>query len=190
MKKKILGVVLGAVLVISTAITSFAGTQWCNKSGSGYKNYSGSRVETGWSGKLTGISNHVFKDDECIFTGTSYSRWMGGNPYNADKIVHYDIIEVKGTGSVSFSGGVGANASGPNASFGISGTTSSKNCTYAYEVEDDWKVKVDYSYYADIYDWDWMDLFTAASFKFGSRFVTVNSRVDNPVTSIGEIYYK
>lgn len=190
MKKRILGVITVAVLAISTTVVSFAGKQWCNKSGEGYKNYKSSVVKTGWSGTLTGISNHIFKDDECIFKGNSYSRWMGGNPYNADKIVHYDIIEIKGTGSVSFSGGVGANASGPTATMGISGTKSGKSNTYAYEIVDDWRISIDYSYYADIYDWDWMDLFTAASFKFGSKFVVVNSRVDNPTTSTGKIYYK
>lgn len=188
--KRIMVILMIAVMVVSLCIPSSAATtQWCNKCGSGYKNYNGSQLVTGWSGKLKAKKTNIFSDDSCIFTGNSYSRWQGLNPYNADMVIHYDILEVKGIGSVDFSGGLGADRSGPSASMGIGGTTSSKTYAYAYEVTDAWRVEVDYSYYAEIYSASWMDLFTAASFRFGTSFKVVNSRVDNSTVYSGTIYY-
>ena len=188
--RKIFAIGLCMIMAISINMIGIAGTQYCNKSGGGYKYYNSGCLKTGWSGTLTGVSNNIFNDDKCIFKGNSYSMWTGNKPFYADKIIHYDIIEVKGIGSVSFSGGVGASSSGASASFGIGGTSSSKNKAYAYEISKGWRVGVSYSYYAEIYDWSWMDLYTAATFKFGNDFKVVNSRNDNPYVNTGKIRFK
>lgn len=188
--KQCIALTMAIVMIILAPVSVSAADQWCNKSGMGYKVYNNSRLETGWSGKLSATFGWLFANDVCEFTGTSYSRWLGATPFYADKITHYDILEIKGIGSVSFSGGIGASKSGVSGDFDISGTTTDKNCVYAYEVTDAWKVDVNYSYYAEIYDGNWMDLYTAATFKFGTSFTVVNSRVDNPTVNSGTIYYK
>lgn len=178
------------VVVMNTIIANASTTQTRQVSGSGYKLMNGDKLTTGWDGQLKCINNGLLEgDDKLYWTGNSYSKWLGSNPYDADAVTHYDILEVEGTGSITYSGGAGANASGPTANFGISGTTSSKEIAYQYSVSNDWRALVDYSYYAEIYSASWMDLFTSATFKFGSSFKVVNSRVDNPSVSRGTIYY-
>ena len=186
--KALVTLVLVLIVLLSASAVVSAFTSNRQVSGSGYKNYLNSSVRTGWSGLLSS-TQYVFQNDQLTFTGNSYSKWLGASPYNADNVTHYDVLEVNGIGSVSFSGGVGANASGPTVNFGISGSTGSNSRTYAYTVSNNWKVNVNYSYYAEIAQMSWMDLFTAACFQFGSNFVVVNSRVDNPVVNRGTIYY-
>jgi len=178
--------VLVVLLMASTMVSAY--TRNRQVSGSGSKNYLNSTVRTGWSGLLSS-TQYVFLNDELIFSGNSYSKWLGESPFNADNVTHYDVLEINGIGSVSLSGGIGANSSGPTVNFGISGSSGSNSITYAYTVSNSWKINVNYSYYAEIAQMIWMDLFTAACFQFGTNFVVVNSRIDNPVVNRGTIYY-
>ncbi len=187
MKKSIRITVL-SLLMLAMVVLPISAGQRRTVTGSGSRGYNGSLLVTGWTGQLR--ANSVFLgNDSLYFTGKSYSKWHGGNPYNADSITHYDILEVNGIGSVSFSASGGVSASGPSGSFGISATSASNSYTYAYSQRNAWQINVYYSYYSSIWDWSYMDLFTSATFKFGSTYIVVNSRINSPYINRGPIYY-
>ena len=185
-KLAITATVLAAVSALSTLTASAATTQDRDVYGGGSKYYNSAYVRTAWNGHLHSYSP-TFTSDELTFTGSSNTRYDGYK--QCDTVTHYDIIEAEGWGSPSFSGGVGATASGPTANFGISSASTDKNKTYAYTANRAWSCYVDYSYYAKIWSYSWMDLFTAGTCTFSNHNVVVNSRVDNPYVSRGTIYY-
>lgn len=191
MNKKFLSLILSGVLATSAVFTSTSvvnASQHRNVSGSGKKSYNGASLVTGWNGHLR-ADKHTFSKDELFFTGSSYSTWNGSNPYNADNVTHYDICEIRGTGTPSFSAGAGCNAAGPSVNFGIARASGDKDQAYQYSADNSWRVSVNYSYYATISSWSWMDLFTSSTFRFGSSYYVVNSRVDSATVSRGTIWY-
>ncbi len=194
MKKSItLSIIATVVTTVSSLSTSMIASadhqQDRDVWGGGSKYYNSAYVRTDWNGHLQSNSHSLssWESDECKFTGTANTRFTGLR--QCDSVTHYDIVEVEGWGQPSFSGGIGASSKGPTGQFGISCASTNKNQTYAYPVSNAWSSYVDYSYYAKIWDYDWMDLYTAGTCLFGNYNVDVNSRVDNPYVYRGPVYY-
>lgn len=96
--------------------------------------------------------------------GTSTTCWMGTSPYNADSIVHQDVLTCSGIGSMDISADT-------SKTVGVSCSVSGHTATYTYSVSNDWRIDVDFSYKHTGLLGVWnMSMDTKATIQFGSSF--------------------
>ncbi|MDR2267409.1 MAG: hypothetical protein LBE09_07520 [Christensenellaceae bacterium] len=134
-------ILLSVILVIGVLITLAVinGLSAHAKTSSGYrrKDMQKSYSYTQYNSNIWTKSN--FWDVEVHYDGTARTAWLGAVPFNADSIVHRDILTCSGIDSMS----VGVSGSGPNASVSVSG----HSATYTYSIQNYWNISTDYNYY-------------------------------------------
>lgn len=149
--KKRLALVLVIILILSSFVMPvFAYSE------SKTKNMMGSHSITGYQNNA-GFYNGGLSGG--WIEGTSYTKWMGSSPFNADNITHRDIITTNVIGSLSLSGGGG------------SVSISWPEITSSYSVANTWHVDVNYDYTVNGVLLS-MHFNTGATVQFGSSFYT------------------
>ena len=155
MKKKITALLLSVILTMTCSMTALAD--------SGYRKYTikSSYGTTEFNCSMWWENN--FWDTELHASGSASTVWAGTNPFNADSIVHSDILDCTGVGSMS----VGISKSGPSVSTSVSGHTA----TFSYTAQNTFKINVDYDYYTTglLAGWS-QNMRTAATIQLGSNF--------------------
>lgn len=159
-----------ALLVTSFTFSAFAAT--------GY--YSGSSTQN--SGKIITNFSLNWSDNstngwtwgavKTTWTGTSSTKWLGLNPYNADSIVHHNIIRCDKIGG-NFSGTVSEKPS-----IGFSLNSDSTSIDYTYSVENAWKVEIGFTYSTKVgglYYHQSQSFKSTATVKLGTSFYTTDT---------------
>lgn len=155
--KKIIAMLLCTSMLFSGIVCVNAASD------SAKKKMKGSSSKTSYSCSMYWKNN--LWDTELHADGTAKTIWSGANPYNADSIVHSNILSCTGVGSMS----IGGSKTGPNMSASVSGHTA----TWTYTVQNTWKVDTTYNYYTKglIAGWG-QKMNTEATIQFGSSFYT------------------
>lgn len=154
-KKRLASVLAAAVMAANFAVPAHA------ESDSETKSMKNSSAKVSYNSTYWGQSN--FWDVWWGANGNSKTVWYGANPYNADSIIHQNILSCSGIGSMS----VGISPSGPNASVSISG----HSATYSYSVSNNWRLEVNYNYKHTglLAAWNYSTR-AAATIQFGTQF--------------------
>ncbi len=141
--KKWLSVLLVLIMIISVSIPASAVISPGPYSGYVQVNHNGSYSYNSFNATLSwpNLTNKV------RWTGNSTTCWLGSNPFNADSILHRNIINVTAIGGLSLS------------SSGGGGSISGSQMTDEMSVSNNWRVNSTYDY-----------TLTASVFIFGTNF--------------------